>query len=38
LDLIRVVEGLQFEAAEKSMLTAADINALYPSRGSSLEE
>ena len=31
LDLIRMVEGLHFNAAEQIMLTAADVNALYPS-------
>ena len=31
LDLIRMVEGLRFDAAEQIMLTAADVNALYPS-------
>lgn len=31
LDLIRIVEGLRFESAEQVVLTAADVNALYPS-------
>ncbi len=31
LDLIRMVEGLRYDAAEQIMLTAADVNALYPS-------
>ena len=31
LDLIRILEGLHFEADEQIMLTAADVNALYPS-------
>ncbi len=31
LDLILMVEGLRFDAAEQIMLTAADVNALYPS-------
>jgi hypothetical protein len=31
LDLIRTVEGLRFKADEQIMLTAADVNALYPS-------
>jgi len=31
LDLIRIVEGLQFDSAEQIVLTAADVNSLYPS-------
>jgi hypothetical protein len=31
LDLIRIVEGLRFDAAEQIMLTAAYVDALYPS-------
>ena len=31
LELIRIVGGLCFNAAEQIMLTAADVNALYPS-------
>jgi hypothetical protein len=31
LDLIRILEGLHFNADEQVMLTAADVNALYPS-------
>ena len=31
LELIRIVGGLRFDAAEQIMLTAADVNALYPS-------
>lgn len=31
LDLIRILEGLHFHADEQIMLTAADVNALYPS-------
>jgi len=31
LELIRIVEGLRFDADEQIMLTAADVNALYPS-------
>jgi len=31
LELIRIVGGLRFDAVEQIMLTAADVNALYPS-------
>jgi hypothetical protein len=31
LDLVRMVEGLRFDADEQIMLTAADVNAFYPS-------
>jgi hypothetical protein len=31
LELIRIVRELQFDANEQIMLTAADVNALYPS-------
>lgn len=31
LELIRTIEGLNFESSEHIMLTAADVNALYPS-------
>jgi hypothetical protein len=31
LDLIRIIEGLCFDASEQIMLTAADVNALCPS-------
>jgi hypothetical protein len=31
LDLVRMVEGIRFDADEQIMLTAADVNALYPS-------
>ncbi len=31
LDLVRIVEGLRFDADEQIILTAADVNALYPS-------
>lgn len=31
LELIRIVRGLRFDVAEQIMLTAADVNALYPS-------
>jgi len=31
LELIRIVGGLRFDADEQIMLTAADVNALYPS-------
>ena len=31
LELVRIIEGLSFGTAEQIMLTAADVNALYPS-------
>lgn len=31
LELVRIIEGLSFDTAEQIMLTAADVNALYPS-------
>jgi hypothetical protein len=31
LDLIRILEGRQFETTGRVMLTSADVNALYPS-------
>ena len=31
LELIRIVEGLHIDHREQIMLTAADVNALYPS-------
>jgi hypothetical protein len=30
LDLIRILQGLHCNADEQIMLTAADVNALYP--------
>ena len=31
MELIRTVEGMHFDSSEQIMLTAADVNALYPS-------